>query len=514
MFKKIGIVLVLFGLTFSQIFGQAFGTVDHAEQDEVLIIDTERGFTAQVEMNSNMFQMTMANFSDEVQRFRRSGYSLINNYPFGNINVLDGTSVGFAYNAEWFGGTLSVNSGGLGGVRAWVSFFDDMIKVTAGNDIRFTFANSQGAGAGLRVYDDRVRNVAAVGSENPTIDSNINPDDITQGSGILFELDLDSRGIAPVVIAFAGGGNPLNLGGDHGSFQFLPTGSFTARSVYGKRMQYGANIGTIIGDIARFNVSYIWQHEIDQTLFQYIEAEDIIVPRGANTEITNHVFGSFGSFYPFRDDSLGITIGYAGILVQYLEEFSFSAVTGSAFQTVMPQVFKHGINFAARFRHGSLTLVTDHNFSFWTDKNYRIFNLHSPDPLLTDHGLRSADTAAADIANVNHTFLWNGFGISYQFTPGLEGTFYARNLLRIDETPQFRMLNSYFSVEARANFRLGSTVEAWAGIVYQYTWRTVNQELNERVNEFPSGNTAADTVDTLSMFQIPIGLRVRLQRGN
>jgi len=504
-------LLILLILSSGLIYAQAFGTVDFEKEDEKLLIDTERGFTAQVEINTNMFQTTSAVFSDEKERFRRSGYKFINNYPFGGINVLDGTSVGFAYNSEWFGGTLSVNSGGLGGVRAWVSFFDSLLKISAGNDIGYGFADSQGAGAGLRVYDDRVRNVGEGGTENPTIDSNINPDDITQGKGILLEVDLEAKGIFPVKVALSSSGNPIDMSKNHGNFQLIGTGTYTAEPVYGRNLQYGANIGTKIGDYVKLNGSYIYVHSTNETEFQHISSVNKIVPRRADTEITNHIFGAFASAYPFGNESLGITFGYAGIFVQYLKEFSYSPATESGFVTVMPEIFKQGLNFSARYKISDLTVKTDHNYSFWSDKNYRVFNLHSPDVFLIDHGLRSADTAAADIAEVNHSFLWNGIGVSYNFTPVIECELYVRNLLRIDETPQFKMQNNYFSVELKSTFRFNPTVEAWTGITYQYTWRSANQELNDRVNEFTPGFSPKDITDTLSMIKIPIGFRVKLQ---
>jgi len=231
-----------------------------------------------------------------------------------------------------------------------------------------------------------------------------------------------------------------------------------------------------------------------------------------------HQFGLFASINPLGNDSLGITVGYAGVWVRYLDEFmgAIPLPTGgfrpAIVRTSMPQVFKHGINLAARYRVGNFTIRTDHNYSFWDDKNYRIFNLHRPHANLVDWGLRSVYTIAADMAYVRHSFLWNGLGVSYRFTDTLYGSVSARNLLRIDETPQVRMLNNYFAVEVRATFNLGASVETFVGFVFDHTARSVSESLSAQSGEFPPGFTPRDTFDTRLVVQIPVGLTVRLQR--
>ncbi|MCL2600062.1 MAG: hypothetical protein FWD88_02645 [Treponema sp.] len=483
------------------VHGQAFGSVDNETADTAVQVDYERGFTAQIEATSNLFQVTDVRFSDAAERDRRTDFTMIDNFPFGATNFLDGTSVRFGFNGDWFGGAFSANRIGIGGVRAWVGFLDNRLRVSVGNDIGYSFADAQGAGAGLRVYDDHVRNVGEGEAENTTVDSNKNPDNITGGQGVLFEVLLD-----PITIAFAAGGNIGDLTRNIGSVLMVRTGTFTQEAVYGHSMHYGLNIGGRIGDFARVNTAYIFRSEKQESMYEYNASVGRIVPRRPDAHIMTHQFGLYGSLYPMRDDSLGITVGYAGVLVRYLDEFLVGA------PTVQPMVLKNGINFAARYRIGDLTLKTDHNYSFWTDKNYRIFNLHRPHVDLRDWGLMSADTVAADMADVRHSFLWNGAGASYRFTQVLEGSVYARNLVRIDETPQFRMLNNYFSVELRSTFHLGQSVEAFVGFVFDYTGRSTSRDLSATVGEFPSAFTPRDTMDSRTMIQVPIGLTVRLQR--
>jgi hypothetical protein len=482
-------------------YGQSFGSVDNEKADDVFIIDGARGFTAQVEVKTNLFQWTGVSFSDEGERFKRNGYALIDNFPFGGINIFDGTNIGFAYNGDWYGGGISVNKDGLAGLKAWIGFMDNKIKFNAGNDISYGYADSQGADAGLRVYDDSVRNTNEGEAENSTIDTNKNPDNITRGQGVLLEFDF-----APIKAAFAAGGNLIDMVKNTGSVQNIQTGTYTQEPVYGQSLQYGVNIGSTIGELAKVNAAYILQTIKDETNYEYLQTTKKIVPKKADTEITTHLFGIYGSLYPFKNDALGITLGYAGILVDYLDEFS----AGS--KTVHPEVLKNGINLAARWKTVKLTVKTDHNCSFWTDKNYRIFNLHKPYVSLVDYGLKSRDTNAADFADVSHTFLWNGLGASYLFSPVIEGSAYARNLIRVDETSQYRMLNDYFSVELKSTFYFSPMVEAYASLVFQYTGRITSKKLSDDVGEFPPGFDPKETNDSKSVIQIPIGLRVKLQK--
>jgi len=495
--KKVVLLPVLLAAFLVPVYAQVFGDVDHDAEDVVIGIDYDRGFTAQIEIRSNLFQVTDVKFSDAEERDRRTDHTLINNFPFGGTNILDGTTVRFGYSTDRFGGAFSLNHEGLSGIRAWVSFLDGRLRISGGNDIGYSFANTQGAPAGLRIYDDHVRNVGEGEAENPTVDSNKTPDDITGGSGILLEIMLD-----PVTIAIAAGGNLA----DHGRVLMVGSGVWTQEAVFGHTVRYGINIGSAIGDIARVNAAYIFESEKNQSQFTFNHALGDIVATRADAHIMTHQFGLFGSVYPFLDDTLGITVGYVGVLVRYLDEFMVD------FETVMPTVLKHGINLAARYRVGELTIRTDHNYSFWADRNYRIFNLHRPHVTLSDWGLASRGTIADSFADVNHSFIWNGLGVSYRFTDTFYGSVSARNLLRIDETPQFRMLNNYFAVELRSTFNFGSSIEAFVGLVFDYTVRSTSAELSDRVGEFPPAFDARDTRDTRMMVQIPMGLTVRLQR--
>jgi hypothetical protein len=480
------------------VYPQSFGSVDNDKAETEFAIDDRRGFTAQVDIDTNLFQLTQTEYSDAKERYKRTNSFLIDNYPFGGFNITDDTNVGFAYNGAWYGGNLSLNSGGLGGIKAWISFFDNKLKISAGNDIGYGYADSQGADAGLRVYDDNVRtnNDGKNDDDDETVDSSKNPDNITQDKGILFEFDLD-----PVKIAVAGSGNMTDVAKNIGSVMSASNND----PLYGHNFQYGVNIGSKLGGFAKINGSYILQGDKDETQYEYNSNADRIIATGPDAETWNHLFGAYASIYPLNNDSVGITLGYAGVFTQYLEEFSIDS------KTAMPRVFKNGINLTARYRTDKLTIKTDHNYSFWSDKNYKIYYLYKPDAQkMKDYGFLAESNSDSSISSVSHSFLWNGIGASYKFTEVLEGSIYVRNLLRTDETPKYKMTINYFSLELKSTFRIGAQVEAYGGITWHYTGRTVSESLSDDLDEF-GANPPRETTDYVNMIQIPIGITVKLQ---
>jgi hypothetical protein len=481
-------------------FTQSFGSVDHDKAETETVIDERKGFTAQVDIDTNLFQMTQTEYSSAKERFQRTDSFLIDNYPLGGFNVLDDTNVSFGYNGDWYGGNLSLNKDGLGGVKAWLGFFNNKLKITGGNDIGYGYADSQGADAGLRVYDDGVRTTSNSDDNEETIDGSKNPDNITQDKGLLIELDLD-----PLKIAVAGSGNITDFATNIGSFE-RDTNSGDPK--YGYSFQYGTNIGYKIGELAKVNGSYILQANKDLTKYDYRATADGIAPTVADAEIWTHLFGVYASVYPWSNDSLGITIGYAGVLTKYLDEF-YEYVGKS--ETAIPQILKNGVNLTARYKTDKLTVKTDHNVSFWTDKNYRIYNLYKPDEShMQDYGLLADSNDNSTYSEVSHFFLWNGIGASYKFTPIIEGSIYARNLLREDKSPEHTMVNSYSSLEVKSIFHFSPNVEAYVGITWQYTARTTSESLTKSSGEFGT-NTPKETTDSRNMIQIPVGFTVKLQ---
>jgi hypothetical protein len=501
------LALALLAMGFVSAFGQSFGSVDNEKADTETIVDDAKGFTAQVDIDTSLIQMTATTYSDAKLREKRTDSFLIDNYPFGGANILDDTNAAFGYNGDWYGGSLSVNSGGLGGIKAWIGFLNNRIKISAGNNIGYSYADSQGADAGLRVYDDNTRtnNDGKNDADDETVDSSKNPDNITQDKGVLLEFDFD-----PVKIAIAGGGNISDLAKNIGSVMTaLNSPNYGAEAVYGHSFQYGLNAGSKIGNYAKLNAAYIMQSVKDETKYEYKQQINTVVAVRPDAEVWNHLFGVYGSYYPMGNDTLGITLGYAGVFTKYLDEFYQLSTPG---KTAMPAVFKNGINLTARYKTDKLTVKTDHNYSFWSDKNYKIFYLYKPDAQrMKDYGLLAKANDASDVSEVSHSFLWNGIGVTYKFTDVIEGSVYTRNLLRTDETPEYKMVIDYFSVEFKSTFRFSPNVEAYAALVYRYTGRRVSESLARLTGEFGT-SAPKETTDSVNMFQIPIGLTVKLQR--
>ena len=498
--KKLGIALILAAAAgFVSVHAQSFGSVDHDKAETKTIADDQRGFTAQVDIDTSLIQLTNTAYSDAKERYKRTDSFLINNYPFGGFNILDDTNIAFGYNGAWYGGSLSVNSKGLGGIKAWISFFDNKLKISAGNDIGYGYADSQGADAGLRVYDDNVRtnNDGKNDADDETVDSSKNPDNITQDRGLLIELNLD-----PFKIAFAGGGSMSDMAKNIGSVMSASNND----PIYGYNFQYGLNGGGKIGNHAKVNAAYIMQAAKNETRYEYSARSDKIIAAAPDAETWTHLFGIYGSYYPLGNDTIGITLGYAGVLSQYLEEFSDSS------QTAMPRVFKNGVNLTARYKTGGFTIKTDHNYSFWADKNYKIYYLYKPDAQrMKDYGLLAKTNDASDMSDVVHSFIWNGIGASYQFTPVIQGSVYTRNLIRVDETPEYKMTIDYFSLELKSVFTFSPNAEAYAGIIYRYTGRTASESLPAALDEF-GVNSPKETRDAVHMIQVPIGFTIKLQR--
>lgn len=491
-------------------YAQSFGAVTNDKQDAEVEV-SGRGFTAQVDIDADLFKFTSTRYSDAKERnpLSRRYDSDVAESIFGGINIYDDSNVSFGYNGDWYGGKFSIapnnSAGGIkfGGIQAWLGFFDNKLKISAGNDIGYSYADSQGADAGLRVYDDSVRVGKDDGYTNDgwqSVDYNKNPDNITQDKGILLELDFN-----PLKIALASGGNFADLVNPQGNIARASNNE----PVYGFNYQFGANAGYKIGEYAKANGAYLVQAKKDATTYDYDNTAQKIVAKGPDSEIWNHLFSGYVSVYPFGSDTLGITAGYAGVYIKYLNNFGALNT-----ETAIPDILKSGINLTARYKTGKLTVKTDHNYSFWTDKNYKIFYLYKPDASWQkDYGLLSKNDPASSISNVTHTFVWNGIGASYQFTDVFEGSVYARNLLRTDKTDKYTITNTYFSVELKSIFHISPAVEAYAGIVYNYTGRTADKGLAESTAEF-GVNPAQDTADFVNMIKIPVGITVKLHPFN
>jgi outer membrane receptor for ferrienterochelin and colicin len=227
-------------------------------------------------------------------------------------------------------------------------------------------------------------------------------------------------------------------------------------------------------------------------------------PLNADAEVYTHSFGLYASLTPFKD--LGVTLGYAGIYTKYLDEFLGST---RVIETLVPYVLKSGLSLNARYQGiPNLTLRTDHNYSFWADMDYRIFEI----PQVGNMGLISSASAAA-YADVTHLVLWNGLGATYNFNEHCSLEIYLRNLYRDDRAEDFVLTRNQFVVEPKLTWKIDDRFSMWAGVSWELLVDTVSEELNKRgakSNVFVSGNAPIETRDTTQVIKVPLGVNLKL----
>jgi hypothetical protein len=176
--------------------------------------------------------------------------------------------------------------------------------------------------------------------------------------------------------------------------------------------------------------------------------------------------------------------------------------------TLVPVVYKNGINLNVRYSDliPGLVLRTDHNYSFWNDKNYNVYGLTS----LVDFGLFSqADSAG--YGDVDHLLLWNGIGAAFDLTSRLTIEFYARNLYRQDSAKaggmEYKLSRNQIFVEPKLIYKFNSQVEVFAGLSWESTVTVASEALNKQgLNAFKPGAAIKETSDTVNVIRIPMGL--------
>jgi hypothetical protein len=456
--------------------------------------DEKTKITATIDIDANVLEYKASTFSDSDIR-QYSNNTAVVTYPFGNFNYKDDTSVNFSYTGDLYGATLSLNDlsesngDGIGGIKAWIMPFGPHVKITAGTDIGAGYADSLDADPGMRVY------TGVIPSE---WDASKDPDNITQDQGLLLDFMFK-----PLTVSFAG---------QYHAGTVLPlevSNSDHAKWVNVEQRQYGmgGRVGYEIGDFGKVNASYILQYSNIGANNYRLNREQEAVASVADAEVSTHMFGVYASLTPFAN--FGVTVGYDGVFTKYLEEFYRGTAT---LKTLQPEVFKSAVNLNLRYKGiPKLTLRTDHNISFWTDRDYRIFNV----PGWENAGLNS-DTLGASYAEVNHFLLWNGVGVVYQFTEKLRGEIYVRNLYREDMAKQtngaeYKMTKDKFVMEPKAVFTMNSNVEMYAGITVEYTTDTASKDVNSQISTtFTTGTAAKATTDTEFVIKIPVGMTIKL----
>jgi hypothetical protein len=450
--------------------------------------DGAAGFTMTLDMKTKALEARSTTFSDEKLRpgENQHGTSTVQPGPGGWEYLTEDANIKFGYQAEWFGGSLKLDRKGLSGVNAHLKF-GPYLKVSAGNDLESTYADCQGADPGLRVYN-------GLGYGEDEWAASVNPDNITQDTGLLLE-----GFFGPITAALAGSFHNVKAvpvvipNTDRTEWADAETRDF----------QYGARLGSKIGDLGKINGSYLLKYRKVGSGYK-LNNHNELAADAADAEVFYHHFGLYTSLTP--SETIGITAGYAGIFTKYLDQFYRNAV--GMVDTTTPQFLQNGLNLNARWKEiiPGLTLRTDHNYSFWQDKNYNVYGVQS----LVDYGLLSR-TDSASYGDVSHWLLWNGLGAAYAVNERINVELYARNLYREDSAKahgkEYKINRNQLSVESKLICKFSGQVSAYIGVNWENTVTEATSELNNQgLNSFKSGVKAKATHDTADVIKIPLGI--------
>ena len=426
-------------------------------------------------------------------------------FPFSGLDWLsDDSNISTGFETDWFGANYSFkrsNITNFGAVRGWVKFGwpDLYLKIIAGNDNDFTYADPLGADPGLRVYTGAVGN---------NWKDNVNPDNITQGNGI----------------ALNGVWNGLTLDLAASEFSLTPRKTQTVKpgtvAEYGdiedKSFKYGGRIGCLLGDLGKVNASYFMDYNKVGTQYSWNPQTLELVAQAANAEVFNHYYGIFATLTPF--DNFGATLGYSGVATKYLDEY-FS-VSGNM-ETTYPLILKHGVNLNFRYNgllNGALRLRNDNSMTIFKDKNYSCFEVTGTATWGADYNTTSV---GKNYAEIQHFFLWNGLGIEYdlKWFEGLMLSLYTRNLFRHDiatSNPnivqqEYKVVRNEFFADLQVKYFFSDKAMVFAGLRMEYYTIFRSEDLNGQnpsffINSMIMPREARETTDSRMSLSIPIGL--------
>jgi hypothetical protein len=444
--------------------------------------------SATIDLHLSIMKYESKEYSD---RNIRPSYAT-SNYDYSVFNLgptdkefFEDANISVSYEEEKFGGKISVDKNGLGGFRAWVKFIPQ-IKLSAGTDLDGSYADDLDADPGLRIY---------VGNSKDKWQDTKDPDNISSDEGLMLEGFL-----GPVTLAAVATYNDII------SQVFKPkpnTNNLEGEVLYERNWQYGGRLGSGLGKWGKVNASYIVQYKSKANSSSYNPNGEFVVI-AADAEVYNHSVGLFASLTPL--DDTGITFGWITDITKYLDSFTPQGSI-TPVDTLWPTVFKNGLNLNIRYKGiPNITLRTDHNFSFWTDKNYTIMGI----PNLSDVGL-SSNMAARNYADVEHWLLWNGLGAFYALNNQITVGLYARNLRRSDTAEDYQIVIDEIVLEPKVSWKLNNNIEFFAALNYAITIETMSKELTRQKGDvFVSGAQPVATRDITQVFKIPLGFIMKL----
>ena len=476
--KVVGVAALLFVAGFGLAFAQDRGVID-----------------VTLDVRFNVAEYSDFTYSDESIRPGSNNYSYLSLGPLDGNWFTKDSVIRFSYSRENFGGSMVLRPADFGTPpwRAWLNI-GPMFRVSAGNDNESLYADAQGADPGFRVYNGTQGDNGWNGS--------INPDNITQDNGLLLESFL-----GPVTVAITG--LVLNPGK---MVEIIDDGTNTFVSE-NRKLRAGARLGSEIGKWGKVNASYFATYERQGASFNAFEGE--LRPTLSGAEFYNHHFGVFAGLAPL--ENLGVTFGYGGIAVQYLDEF-WNRSNGVKQQTVQPSVLYNALMLNARYTDliPGLTLRTDHNYTFWTDKN--LGSLASNISGWIDRGPLST-TTYPETPDVGHIVLWNGIGTSYRLGDVLGLELYVRNLFRRDfanETndESYILDRNEFFVEPKVVLHLSQFAKIELAVAIINTTTGASEDLNFRGRtQFNvldgSSRRKLATSDSEFRIEVPIGVTMQ-----
>ncbi|GHV30644.1 hypothetical protein AGMMS4952_17970 [Spirochaetia bacterium] len=464
--------------------------------------------SASLVLDAEAFRLTSETYERADIRVKSYQDTTLVQLPLSNISYWKDSKLNVGYDAGRWGGRISMTqeslaNSGFGGLAGWVNV--GFLRISIGNDIKSTYAESLGADPELRLYTGK-------SGDSVAWDASKNPDNITGDEGVLLEASL-----ASFSFALAAGGYLASLTLED---PITNTNIFPTKDAFDLR--YGARVGYNLPKAGKLNVSYMIEGKKIATMYGRKTDSSDIVPKQAQAEFFDHSFGLYASLNPSEDFDL--TIGYNGALTSYLSEF-YNQSLRTMVETGYPIVFKNGLNVNGRWRKYPLTFRTDNSLTYWEDKNYSLFE--TGNSAWIDLGLLDKNTAD-QYAGINHFVLWDGFGVSYRLTEVLSLGSYLSNLFSFytakggmpgGSSGTYTFFRDELSFDISATISLNANIEAYIklGVVEKITFRS--RDLNVQTRGFFIQNinnnssnpapTPVETTDSSFWFRIPIGITVK-----
>jgi len=392
-------------------------------------------------------------------------------------------------------------------IRGWAQF--GFLRVVLGNDIETLYADRQGSDEALAVYTSEI-----------TSDGKVNwywedPDNITNSNGLLLRLFLSSL--------------TVDLAAGDFDYKWNPTARIQGskdENIYEDRydtsFRYGARVGYEIEDFGKVNASYkISQKQVSTKFNPKGGNSGELVADTADAEFYDHVFGLYGSIYL---NSLSFTAGYVGAMSVYLPEY-YSRAVNRTVNTALPVILKNGVVFNALWKGNQFTFRTDNAVTFWSDKNYEVFETGQAN---INFNLVSEDVGK-NYAFVEHIVMRNGFGLSFPFTANLGGSVYLRNSFiqysasgntAGSDVTRRKMEFVYWEDEVRLelglNYSFNPNVSVYISLKVADAMTSRSMDLNQQSISFFEEKVyfkptdPVTTLDNTFSVNIPIGISIRM----